>query len=87
MCVHACVRACVNKLDIFSCSDGSDYVSEQVDLMLLSEEMEVCFNVTILDDDAFEDDESFSIFLSTVDEDVPETIMEATITIRDDDSM
>ena len=65
--------------------DGSDYVSERVDLIFFPDEPQVCFNTTIIDDDDYEDSETFTVILDSMDEGVLIVSMEATITITDTD--
>ena len=65
--------------------DGSDYVSERVDLIFFPDEPQVCFNMTIIDDDDYEDSETFTVILDSMDEGVLIVSMEATITITDND--
>lgn len=48
-----------------------------------SAEMSYCFNITIIDDEIFENDENFIVGLSTVDEDVILFPQNATVIIVD----
>ena len=78
LCVCVCVRL----------SDSIDYISDDAtELILYPEDPRVCFNVTIVDDDIYEQDERFSVILdSSMDEgEVTVTLMSANITIRDND--
>lgn len=67
---------------------GSDYTSTSINLVFLvgspADAMQ-CVNVTIVDDDMFEGEETFAVVLTVITSRVMEGITVTTVTITDDE--
>ena len=64
----------------------ADYVAVAEDLTFSASDTRICRDVTLVDDTTPEDDEDFTLTLTTTDVNVMLTPNEATVTISDNDS-
>lgn len=69
------------------CTDGLDFTSVQMSLIFVQGTTIQCMEIPIMDDIVLEDDESFSVSLSTNDGAVNILQDQAVVTITDNDSM
>ena len=64
---------------------GNDYINAPVFLLFTPEMLQVCFNITIVDDDYYENTEEFFVNITTTDPQVITSPMTTVVTIEDND--